>query len=316
MASIGGVEVRLDDAAFPGGGAFRVSGAGLGRATVELADGEVVVVDSDIGVAVAFLPAGGRVEAHEAAQQALDVVAYRGISTAALVRAHDECLRWSHDADGFTIQVVVTHEVGMRFGQTADVTERPRAIKPPDTVWTPGLRFFRYSQIADDIFDSYRNVFLAFEALLSDRVTGGHRGEGAWLAHALHELTARGEIDLTRYVAVATPDLVDAFLDEQYTALRCATFHGKGSRTVLLPGSVDDRETVAHALDRLAALVVDLTEKAVGTRRMSGGMGYAGFESLWIAPKIGGLRMGPRRGTATLPSAHCSLGLRRPRQDR
>ena len=89
------------------------------------------------------------------------------------------------------------------------------------------------------------------------------------------------------------------FLSEQYAALRCATFHAKGHRKVLLPGSAEDREAVADALGRLAPMVTDLAQDVVGARRHVGVMTYAGFEGLWIAPKVGTLEMRLGFGSAS-----------------
>lgn len=158
-------------------------------------------------------------------------------------------------------------------------------------MWTRALRFFRYSQLADDVFDAYRNLFLALEAVLSELVSGGPGGEREWLEHALKHLVAAGELDLSRYTPSGEPDPLEHFLREQYAARRCATFHAKSHRDVLTPGSAEDRETVASALEHLARIVMDLSEKVVQRRRPGGALTFAGFEGFFIAPKVGKLAM-------------------------
>ncbi|HEX6701057.1 MAG TPA: hypothetical protein VF101_10040 [Gaiellaceae bacterium] len=196
-----------------------------------------------------------------------------------------------------TIRPVVTREVKITVGPIAVQVRGPdgkvrRPEPEPNPAWTPALRFFRYAQVSDDVFDAYRNAFLALEAILSECVSGGPGGERRWLAWALRELVRRGDLEMTNYVTkTSAADPVDAFLREQYEALRCSTFHAKSHNPVLLPGTVEANATVSSALDRLSQMVLRLVENVVGVRRLSGAMTYVGFEATYIAPKVGKLEM-------------------------
>jgi len=57
------------------------------------------------------------------------------------------------------------------------------SARPPwegSATWNAALRFFRLTQLADDIFDAYRNAFLALEAILD--ASGRRPRQGARLA--------------------------------------------------------------------------------------------------------------------------------------
>jgi hypothetical protein len=54
MATIAGIELRLEDAAFSAGAAFRLSDSDFDPTTIELADGELVAVHPREGVILAF----------------------------------------------------------------------------------------------------------------------------------------------------------------------------------------------------------------------------------------------------------------------
>jgi len=258
-----------------------------------------VEVHSQQRLAVVFLEApqgNGFIEAHEAAQRALDVLAFTGGGISKTERAHDEAVQWWRGDEGVTIRAILTREIGVSISATAEVRKPDGTIREPDPVpepeWTPALRFFRYAQVAEDTFDAYRNMFLALEAILSARVQGGPRGQREFLQHALRDLTRAGQLELGTYLAQPTvTDAVDAFLTEQYEALRCATFHAKDDRPILLPGTVEERETVGVALRRLSNLVIDLSRDVVRAPRRSGAMTPIGFESIWVSPKVGNLEI-------------------------
>jgi hypothetical protein len=301
VATVAGVPLPLDEDDFSAGAGFRLAPSEGDPASFELESDARVVVHPEAGVVIASLKDSegtGFLEAHEAAQQALDLYAYMRGSPFALLRREDEVafIQWWRDASGVTLRSVVEQNVGVRLRAAGTVTRADGEVVPPPAPprpsWTAALRFFRYAQLADDVFEAYRSMFLAFEAILSARVEGGPSGERAWLRHALDQLAASGELEPPRYLADAGPgNPVDALLEEQWAALRCATFHAKAHREVLLPGSAEDRDTVRGALERLSRLVVDLCKSVVGASRPGGALTDVGFEVMYIAPKVGTLEM-------------------------
>jgi hypothetical protein len=301
VATVAGVDLRLEEGRFKAGSAFRIVTADFAPRSIEPGDGYLVEIRPRDGVAVVFdeRPATpGDFRPHDAAQRALDILAYADGQTTGLIRAHDECVAWWINDDGVTVRPVVTRDVGIRVGGSLGVTGpdgKPRPIPPrPVPTWTEALRYLRFSQLAEDVFDAYRNAFLALEAILSARVTGGPTGDWAWLKYALQTLITQTGLDLSRYLSSPAADPVAAFRAEQYAASRCATFHAKAHRGALLPGSVDDRELVLTALNHVTRLVIDLAEPVVGTRRPSGGVTPYGFGAIFIGPKIDSLRMSLR----------------------
>lgn len=143
------------------------------------------------------------------------------------------------------------------------------------------MRFFRLSQLADDIFDAYRNAFLALEAALDETISStGPRGEAAWLKFALADVPPRYRLDLSRYLLdPSAADPIEQFMDEQYTARRCAVFHAKSGRSgSLLPGVGADRQIVSDALEPLLRLVIDLTRNAFDAVYPAAAMTVFGFE--------------------------------------
>jgi len=144
------------------------------------------------------------------------------------------------------------------------------------------MRYFRLSQLADDIFDAYRNAFLALEAALDATISlSGPKRESEWLRTALDDVLPRFGLDPRRYLLQAPgPDPAQQFMDEQYLALRCTVFHAKqGHRTSLLPGVAGDRRRVAEALDPLIRLVLDISRHAFTAIFPAGLMTVSHFET-------------------------------------
>jgi hypothetical protein len=135
-----------------------------------------------------------------------------------------------------------------------------RRTPPPHPAWRESFRYFRLSQVTNDLFDAYRNLYLALESLLSFiapqrvRNTGeAAESERTWFLRALTE--ANKHVPLTRFAPPGATDPGQALGREFYTDKRTAVFHAKAGRPVLLPraaslstGGVDEgaADTLAH----------------------------------------------------------------------
>jgi hypothetical protein len=301
MASVAGVDLNVTDPALRAGAAFRLSSSEVADTTVELSEGEVVTISQEHRVAVASLSdpvivrthTYGYFEAHEAAQRALDTLDYTGAGLALI--ADEGHVQWWRDEDGVNIRPILTRDVRVSGSVSLQVLGPDGQPKvqppPPKPTWTPSLRFFRYAQATEDAFDAYRNYFLAFESILSERVTGGPGGERVWLDYALRQVASAQGLDMSNYVTGTSADSVEAFLDQQYEALRCATFHAKSHRPVLLPGTAEEHDKVVAAIEPLARLVLHLTEPVVSTRRPSSAITTFGFEATYISHKANTMRL-------------------------
>lgn len=227
-------------------------------------------------------------ESLAASQEALDLVAMRAGPGLAVVSADSEHVVWWTEADGrLVLRIVAVSDLGLSMSATATVTDAAGNVRPPPQppalVWHPSLRYFRLAQVTGDLFDAYRNMYLAFESLLSTMVppklssTGKPaEGEGAWLRRALTTIDAT--LPLAPYAPAGGRPAVDLVLDDIYAGARTRLFHAKSGRSVLLPHRLDSRHDVIESLQRLARLFIDLFADHTGHRRPSSGMTYAGFE--------------------------------------
>jgi hypothetical protein len=152
----------------------------------------------------------------------------------------------------------------------------PRYVPP---LHHPAYRYFRYSQAAESVFDAYRNMFLAFEALL-DHIAPKKPGEREteWLRRAVTDAVERHAADLAAFVTTSGKDPVDGFIGAHYAAVRCAVFHAKsaGGRA-LRPGTLADHDLVLHQLLAVQTIAEHLMKTLFGVRLPQGGLYHSGF---------------------------------------
>jgi hypothetical protein len=234
------------------------------------------------------------------ANNALDALAMIGGPRAALADVEVTNVVWWAEAGKSTARLTATSTMYISMTASAEVRDKSGALVPPPPaappVWHESMRYFRMSQVTGDLYDAFRNVYLALESILSTiepvRVNpaGKPEGEGEWVKRAVG--TAGALVDLKAYLAAGVAPSTDAasdVIDELYRTVRTSIFHAKNGRPVLLPQDEAHRTLVTDALERYTRLYVDLVNAQLGVTFPSGGMTAAGFAAMF----------GPR-GTMTL----------------
>jgi hypothetical protein len=140
---------------------------------------------------------------------------------------------------------------------------------PRNSAYHFHLRYFRLSQVTDNLFDAFRNMYLAFESLLDHIAPRGREGEGEWFKRALE--TANRSISLSKGFTPTTSDVVADIYCQIYEGIRCKIFHSKTGRR-LLPQNVSDRDKVSDGLRKVTRLVLLLAKYSLHSRYMSGGL--------------------------------------------
>ena len=134
------------------------------------------------------------------------------------------------------------------------------------------MRYLRMSETTDDLFDAFRNVYLALESLLNRLQPRDlqSEGEGAWLRRALTWVHAT--VGLGSYLSAPAGDPVQATYDELWIEVRNKVFHAKSPLTSFLPQDLARRAQVADAKDRYVRLYLELAYREFGSRFPAGGL--------------------------------------------
>lgn len=150
---------------------------------------------------------------------------------------------------------------------------------PKQAEWHPSFRYFRMAQTTSDLINSYRNLYLALESILTDIVPQNPpENESTWLKRALQQIEPA--ISLARYAPPGAGNAGKRVYRDIYDTMRNGMFHAKKGRRALLPQRAADRPLITATLDRLTRLYLDLLTLKFGVIRGGGVMTLGGFELL------------------------------------
>jgi len=281
----------------PTGAGFTLGGIARSDAQVALTSGWTAEVLAGTQTIVARGPQASGYEAArdaslDAAQEALDVFCIRGTLSLTIVRVEATNFAWWTDSAETIMRIVGVADHNVSLTATLSVVDahgNPNPVPPLPVVWHPSFRYFRVSQTSTDLFDAYRNLYLALESILTTivpvgRVNGRPEPERQWLERALRQIDTI--LPLAHYAPPGSIDPPAAIYQDVYAQTRTAIFHAKQGRTVFLPQHLGTtRAGVVDTLERLSRLYLDLVDKALGVRRTGGGMTLGGF-NLAMQPLI------------------------------
>jgi hypothetical protein len=270
------------------GGALLLDEAAPADAVADAGDGWTVEVRAGSRCVVArckdIHPAESVYElAANAAQRSLDLFSVRNVGNLHILHAEDEHLLWWAENGRRIIRVFGVATLKMDVPpvrvRVTDASGRERPTPPePEVAWDPSFRYFRLAQVSDEVFDAFRNLYLALESILSGwRPPNQGEREFDWLLRALREAETDG-LNLVPFAPDGSTDPAEDIRAELYGDVRTATFHAKSGRTTLLPLDAVDRGRVLDALSRLARLYLALAQHILGQRRPEGGVALGGFE--------------------------------------
>jgi hypothetical protein len=281
------------------GAAFRLNGLALEDVTTSLDPNWTVEVrkGSKYVVARCTRTVTGyqqlRDEAYSWAQKGLDIVAIRRCGDLSVCEPKNEHITWWDAAVGPVLRMTSIATLRSNTNATCVVIDKhgnPVLPPPPSTRWHESLRYFRLSQTTDDLFDAYRNLYLALESILDfiepqklkPPTAGGMprpaESERQWLKRALR--AADSLVGMARFAPPGSTNPVDFVFEEIYTAVRTGLFHAKGSRARHLPHSAADFPAVREALRRISKLYLALAKKLLGVSYGSGIVTYEGFADM------------------------------------
>lgn len=220
--------------------------------------------------------------AQEATQEGLDTLCVLGIDNLAVVDSSKEhFVWWQQDGKQIFRFVGITREP-ISIEMEIEVRDaNGDRLPPPRTLETnhhESFRYFRLSQITDDLFDAYRNLWLSFEFLISSKYPKGRGKELDWLEESLKHV--HSELNLNNMASFEGGDPAKGIINELYKNVRLQLFHAKDQKKRLTPQNIKDREEVEKALEKLAKIVIFLFENWLGISRSSSSMSSNLYRSI------------------------------------
>lgn len=252
-----------------GGAAFLLRSPTTVSATIEHPQGLVLLIAGapclTVQLHTVIAPEGLRDECWRVAQEALDLRAATHRQAYSTKDGDREFITWQSGTCGYTLTIADT--IQARWDAQMELTVLSPLGVPlhpaplPPVQHHPALRYYRLSQLADDLFDAFRNAYLALEYLVSE-VSPKNPGESEpnWLSRVLGEQLAPilpGGID------------IPSFVESVYKFGRLPLFHAKSYSTIYLPHG-PERSNVQNAFETTQAILAAIQHHRLNPRIASG----------------------------------------------
>jgi hypothetical protein len=214
-----------------------------------------------------------RDSALDMAQKGLDFFSIAGFEDLSIVNSDEVHIAWwTEEEQGVILRVYTVDPI-----QTPLLYLGWQIVDKGGTSWNESLRYYRLSQITSDLFDAYRNIYLAMESILSDVASNPKKGEGEWLMEAIKQIESK--LDLKRFIRnPSASDPVEEFFNEFWKDRRNHVFHAKSHKPHFVPHSPDKREELLDSLRRLTQLYLEILRISYGKLRQEGGMDSQAFK--------------------------------------
>lgn len=193
-----------------------------------------------------------------------------------------EYLYWWKSDDQTILRSILIADTGISVSATVTVTSKDGTVVPtklPGPIYHDALRFFRLSQVTDDLFDAFRNMYLCFERILAYKVPRkSGESEGNWLRRAMAELHSL--YNLPNVYSSQPNQLVQDLYQKIYIDIRCKVFHAKDGLSILAPQDISASKLVRDALAKLSHIVVHLCIMVFHIQRKASALSTYAFKAM------------------------------------
>ena len=168
--------------------------------------------------------------------QALDLFSVQLNQTANLSKPGDTFFALYRENDRQALRIHATFDMPISIDFSVKVldkdgNERPEPERPLPK-WDRAFRYYRLSQLAADVYEAYRNLYLAFEALVAAHYPrGGNEREGAWIRRCFQAIHARQ--NLSDLAPDGHRHANEYLFGVLYESTRCNLFHAQKVDSIL-----------------------------------------------------------------------------------
>lgn len=196
-------------------------------------------------------------------QEALDIHAATHRKALITSRAECESIRWTRGKKGFDLFIADTTDIPWSIGGSVNSDSGQGVKENAEVEHHLSLRFHRLSLASDDLFDAFRNAYLALECFVSEESELCRRDkerEAAWLKRVLSGLSHAG---------VPIDSNIAQIVELIYFEGRLPLFHAKMERDFYL-GNESERERIRALLENVHLLLTVLFHHRYDKRFASG----------------------------------------------
>lgn len=213
-------------------------------------------------------------------QEALDYLSIQKQTHLFIKNPENECIALFEKNGKLVLQHNATSPFSVRVSVNIEVKDKDGNIKSPAPekfpIWDSTLRYYRLSQISEDLSEAYRNLYLSFESLLNYIYPWQGGPEEKWLRNALNKINLA--VDLAK-IAPSGSCPINHIIQTQYKDIRVKLFHAKTN--IILPHNELSPNVIYDAYRELLLLWHEVASKYLDVPKLSeGGITQAGFISM------------------------------------
>ena len=222
--------------------------------------------------------------------QALDLFSVHMNRTSNLSKAGDNFIALFQEGDKQVLCFTATFDFPISINFSAEVRDKGGNIKPmpepPPPSWHRSFRYYRLSQLAADVYEAYRNLYLSFETLAeSCYPRQGDEREGAWIRRCFQEFHLHYGLSTFAPTDHRAPN--EYLFGTLYENTRCNLFHSR-TTDAILPYYEVDAFAVHDAYETLLRIWRHIAVAVLGTRSGGSVVTYQGYR-LWMGNAFGQL---------------------------
>lgn len=195
-------------------------------------------------------------------QEALDIRATTHREAYATKDGDHNFLTWKKEAGGYVLRVTETISgtfdiKGIITIKNPDGTPTPSYPEYQSISHHPAMRYYRLSQLSDDLYDAFRNAYLALEYLVSEiSPKKPNESEIDWLKRVLG-----GRL----LPAIPGNWDVQTLVQDIYRHGRLPLFHAKAGHPIFLPQG-NERSNVRNTFEQLQILLARVFNHEIDAR--------------------------------------------------
>lgn len=215
-----------------------------------------------------------------ALMQALDLACMQSHIASNLSKPGDNHIVLFKNNDQAVARITSTFDLAASMDISVEVRNKDGEIVPqpmaPAPVWHRALRYYRLSQLAGDIYEAYRNLYLAFEAIAEALYPRAkNEREGEWVRRCFKEM--HGKYNLSPYAPNGHSAPSEYLFGTLYEHTRCSLFH---ARTVdsILPFYETDTSKMQNAYATLLRIWRQIASSELHVGGGGGVITYQGYK--------------------------------------
>lgn len=265
MAKLSGISIADKNSSFDSGGAFSLQQKCSCNKVIQLDSGWEV--ELSIGCPYIVVRATGLKEeevtwaTYEAAQEGLDILSANDGTDFSIRNSEKDRMVWWRDkySRQFLRDTSILN-LSFELKISLKTTDEFGNLVEPKTKYHSALRYARLARVTSDLFDAYRNMYLALEFLtssVSPRKSKERESECNWLKRVLTN-------PINEYPKFQPLEASD--IKEIYT-VRCNIFHAKNEGSKFIPDKRKDYLKVKGTLRKLEFAFDVLSASILGFNR-------------------------------------------------